>query len=151
MGVDFLAAPAEVSVEEALRRVRRAENIQQEALVTIHVVDEANRLVGTVSIIGLLHADPGARLGDVDDSDPVRVTTAADVVDVTLLMADYNLLTVPVVDADDHLLGLITVDDVLEATIPDDWRRREPPAHPEVAYPDQDADRMAIHHPEQQG
>jgi Mg/Co/Ni transporter MgtE len=90
-------------------------------------------------------------LGDVDDSDPVRVTTDTDVVDVTLLMADYNLLTVPVVDADDHLLGLITVDDVLEATIPDDWRRREPPAHPEVAYPDQDADRMAIHHPEQQG
>ena len=151
MGVDFLAAPADVSVDEALRRVRQAENIQQEALVTIHVVDEANRLVGTVSIIGLLHADPGARLGDVDDSDPVRVTTAADVVDVTLLMADYNLLTVPVVDADDHLLGLITVDDVLEATIPDDWRRREPPAHPEVAHLDQDADGMAIHHPEQQG
>ena len=75
MGVDFLAAPADVSVDEALRRVRLAENIQQEALVTIHVVDEANRLVGTVSIIGLLHADPGARLGDVDDSDPVRVTT----------------------------------------------------------------------------
>jgi CBS domain-containing protein len=151
MGVDFLAAPAEVSVDEALRRVRQAENIQPEALVTIHVVDEANRLVGTVSIIGLLHADPGARLGDVDDSDPVRVTTAADVVDVTLLMADYNLLTVPVVDADDHLLGLITVDDVLEATIPDDWRRREPPAHPEVAHPDPDTDRMATHHSEQQG
>ena len=139
MGMDFLAAPADVSVDEAIRRVRQSENLQQEALVTIHVVDEANRLVGTVSIIGLLHADPGARLGDVDDSDPVRVTTDTDVVDVTLLMADYNLLTVPVVDADDHLLGLITVDDVLEATIPDDWRRREPPAHPEVAHPDQDA------------
>jgi len=151
MGVDFLAAPADVSVDEALRRVRQSENLQQEALVTIHVVDEANRLVGTVSIIGLLHADPGARLGDVDDSDPVRVTTDADVVDVTLLMADYNLLTVPVVDADDHLLGLITVDDVLEATIPDDWRRREPPAHPEVAHPDPDTDRMATHHSEQQG
>ncbi len=67
------------------------------------------------------------------DSDPVRVTTDADVVDVTLLMADYNLMTVPVVDADDHLLGVITVDDVLEATIPDDWRRREPPPHPEAA------------------
>ena len=67
-------------------------------------------------------------------------------------MADYNLLTVPVVDADDHLLGVITVDDVLEATIPDDWRRREPPAHPEVAHPDPDeTNRTAIHHSEQQG
>ena len=70
---------------------------------------------------------------DVMDGDPVRVTPMTDVVDVTLLMADYNLMTVPVVDADDRLLGVITVDDVLEATIPDDWRRREPPARPEGA------------------
>jgi CBS domain-containing protein len=68
------------------------------------------------------------------DSDPVRVTPDADVVDVTILMADYNLMTVPVVDADDQLLGVITVDDVLESTIPDDWRRREPPAHPEAPH-----------------
>ena len=51
-------------------------------------------------------------------------------------MADYNLMTVPVVDGDNHLLGVITVDDILEATIPDDWRRREPPAHPESAPPE---------------
>ena len=78
----------------------------------------ANRLVGTVSVIGLLQADPESRLLDVVDADPVRVTAATDVVDVTLLMADYNLMTVPVVDSDDQLLGVITVDDVLEATIP---------------------------------
>jgi Mg/Co/Ni transporter MgtE len=40
-------------------------------------------------------------------------------------MADYNLVTVPVVAADGRILGLITVDDVLEATLPDDWRQRE--------------------------
>ncbi len=65
------------------------------------------------------------------DADPVRVTPDTDVVDVTILMADYNLMTVPVVSPDNQLLGVITVDDVLEATIPDDWRRREPPPHPE--------------------
>jgi Mg/Co/Ni transporter MgtE len=151
MGVDFLTAPTDVSVEEALRRVRLAENIQEEALVTVHVVDQENRLAGTVSIIGLLHADPGARLADVDDADPVRVTADADVVDVTLLMADYNLMTVPVVDTDDRLLGVITVDDVLEATIPEDWRRREPPAHPEVAHADSGSDHTDSRHPEHQG
>lgn len=151
MGVDFLAAPADVSVEEALRRVRLAENIQPEALVTVHVLDEANRLAGTVSVIDLLQADPHARLADVDDSDPVRVTAAVDVVDVTLLMADYNLLTVPVVDADNQVLGVITVDDVLEATIPDDWRRREPPPHPEVAHADSDPNGTPITHAEHQG
>jgi hypothetical protein len=70
------------------------------------------------------------------DREPVRVMPDADVVDVTLLMADYNLMTVPVVDAEDQLLGVITVDDILEATIPDDWRRREPPPHPEPLHPE---------------
>jgi CBS domain-containing protein len=151
MGVDFLAAPADASVEEALQRVRQAENIQPEALVTVHVLDEGNRLAGTVSVINLLQADPQARLADVDDSDPVRVTPTVDVVDVTLLMADYNLLTVPVVDADNQLLGVITVDDVLEATIPEDWRRREPPPHPEGSHSDSEPHGTPIIHQEHQG
>jgi CBS domain-containing protein len=135
MGVDFLAVPDEATVEEALRRLRLAENVQPEALLTDHAVDQASRLAGTVTVIGLLHAEPETRLSDLMDREPVRVTADADVVDVTLLMADYNLMTVPVVDAEDHLLGVITVDDILEATIPDDWRRREPPPHPEPLHP----------------
>ena len=131
MGVEFLAVPAEATVEEALRRIRLAEGVQPEALLTVHAVDDAERLCGTVSVIGLLQADSETRLTDIIDTDPVRVTPDTDVVDVTLLMADYNLMTVPVVSVDNQLLGVITVDDVLEATIPDDWRRREPPAHPE--------------------
>ncbi len=134
MGVDFLAVPGEATVEEALRRLRLAENIQPEALLTVHAVDGANRLRGTVTVIGLLQAEPETPLSDIMDDDPVRVSPDTDVVDVTILMADYNLMTVPVVDVDDNMLGLITVDDVLEATIPDDWRRREPPAHPEPLH-----------------
>ncbi|MGI8492512.1 MAG: magnesium transporter MgtE N-terminal domain-containing protein [Acidimicrobiales bacterium] len=131
MGVDLLCAPSEATVEEALRRVRLASSIQPEALVTVHAVDDDQRLMGTATIVGLLQADPEARLVDVVDADPVRVTADADVVDVTLLMADYNLMTVPVVDSANRLLGVITVDDVLEATIPEDRRRREPPPRPE--------------------
>ena len=131
MGVDFLSVPVEASVEEAIRRIRLAETLQPEALLTVHAVDDASRLAGTVNVIDLLQADGDTSLADLVDTDPVRVTADTDVVDVTLLMADYNLMTVPVVDADNHVLGVITVDDVLEATIPDDWRRREPPSHPE--------------------
>jgi Mg/Co/Ni transporter MgtE len=151
MGVDFLTAPDDALVDEALRRIRLAGNVQPEALITMHAVDGSNRLVGTVSVIGLLQADPESRLVDVVDGDPVRVTAATDAVDVALLMADYNLMTVPVVDADDQLLGVITVDDVLEATIPDDWRRREPPAHPEPAQADSETDGTSVKHSEQKG
>lgn len=136
MGVDFLSVPAEATVEEALRRIRLAERLQPEALLTVHAVDSDSRLIGTANVIALLQADADTALGDLVDKDPVRVTADADVVDVTLLMADFNLMTVPVVDAENQLLGVITVDDVLEVTIPDDWRRREPPAHPEQAVPE---------------
>ncbi|MDQ2727129.1 MAG: CBS domain-containing protein [Actinomycetota bacterium] len=131
MGIEFLVGPPEATVEEALRRIRLAANVQPEALVTFHAVDEDNRLIGTASVIELLHADAEACVVDVIDKDPVRVTPVADVVDVALLMADYNLMTIAVVDADSRLLGVITVDDLLEATIPDDWRRREPAPRPE--------------------
>jgi CBS domain-containing protein len=133
MGLDFLSAPANATIEEALRRLRLAAAIQPEALVTVHAVDQANRLVGTATVIALLQAEPEALLADVIDTDPVRVTADADMVDVAVLMGDYNLLTVPVTDPENHLLGVITVDDILEATIPDDWRRREPPPRPEQA------------------
>jgi CBS domain-containing protein len=151
MGIDFLTAPKDALVDEALRRIRLAENVQPEALITMHAVDDANRLFGTVSVIGLLQADPESRLLDIVDDDPVRVTAAADVVDVTLLMADYNLMTVPVVDDDNQLLGVITVDDILEATIPEDWRRREPPAHPEPAPTDSEPIRTENKHSEPRG
>jgi CBS domain-containing protein len=136
MGVEFLAVPREATVDEALRRVRLADTVQPEALVTVHAVDETDRLCGTVTVVGLLLADADTPLIDLIDSDPVRVTPDTDVVDVTLLMADYNLMTVPVVGPNNHLLGVITVADILEATIPDDWRRREPPPHPEPAADD---------------
>jgi Mg/Co/Ni transporter MgtE len=64
------------------------------------------------------------------DSDPVRVTADADLTALALLMADYNLYAVPVVDDEDRVLGVVTVDDVLEAIIPEDWRRREPAPRP---------------------
>ena len=131
MGLEFLTAPVEATVEEAIRRLRLATGIQAQALMTVHAVDNADRLVGVVSVVALIQTEPEALLVHVMDRDPVRVTADTDVVDVTLLMGDYNLMTVPVVDADDRVLGVITVDDVLEATIPDDWRRREPPSHPE--------------------
>ncbi len=136
MGVEFLTGPADATVEEALRRVRLASSLQPEALVTVHAVDEGNRLLGMATVVELLHADAEARLSEVMDTDPVRVIPQTDVVDVALLMADYNLMTIPVVDAHNRLLGVITVDDVLEATIPDDWRRREPPPRPDFADSD---------------
>ncbi len=136
MSTDVLSCPPEMVVGDVLRAVGAARALQEEALYTVHAVDEHNCLVGIVNLIALLRADPAERLRTVLDTDPVRISATTDAVDIALLMADYNLMTVPVVDDSDRVLGVVTVDDVLEATIPDDWRRREPASRPPSREPD---------------
>ncbi len=125
MGMDFLAVPAGVMVSEALAAVGGSRNLEPEALTSVHALDQDGRLCGVATVVTLLQADPAARLSDVYDDDPVRIGADTDVVDVAVLMSDYNLVTIPVVDDNRTMIGLITVDDVLEATLPGDWRRRE--------------------------
>ena len=83
-----------------------------------------------VSAIGLLQSAPDTPVLELADLEPVWVTPEVDVTDISLLMADYNLVSIPVVDAHNHVLGVVTFDDILEATVPKDWRRRERPPHP---------------------
>jgi CBS domain-containing protein/sporulation protein YlmC with PRC-barrel domain len=130
MNVDFVSCGGEVTATEALGLIRDARSVQPEALLKVHILTEDKRLAGVVSVIALLQAPPAELVAALMDSDPVRVSPEADLTDIALLMADYNLYLVPVVDDQDRVLGVVTVDDVLEATIPEDWRRREPAPRP---------------------
>jgi Mg/Co/Ni transporter MgtE len=132
MGVDFLTLADDVAVADALAAVGQAESLQPEALTSVHAVDASGRLHGVATVVRLLQADSATPLLDVCDQDPVRVGADTDVVDVAVLMSDYNLITIPVVSEDRRMIGLITVDDVLEATLPDDWRRRETAQPPDA-------------------
>jgi len=132
MGVDFLALPQEATVADALAAVSRAKSLQPEALTSVHAVDASQRLSGVVTVVRLVQAGAQTPLMDVSDHDPVRVGADTDVVDVAVLMSDYNLITVPVVDDERRMIGIITVDDVLEATLPEDWRRRETAQPPDA-------------------
>jgi CBS domain-containing protein len=134
MGMDFIAVPGLTRVGDALARVRESPLLQPEALTSVHVVDAADGLQGVARLVTLVQSDPDAALIDVSDADPVRVGADADITDVAVLMTDYNLITIPVVDDAGRLVGVITVDDVLEIALPPDWRRREaaqpPDTHP---------------------
>ena len=136
MGVDFVAVPTMTSVSDALARVREAVSLQPEALTSVHAVDYDGVLRGVARLVTLVQSDPGATVIDVSDTDPVRVGADTDIVDVAVLMTDYNLITIPVVDDERRMLGLITVDDVLEVTLPDDWRRREAAEPPDARHGD---------------
>jgi Mg/Co/Ni transporter MgtE len=136
MGVDFVAVPSMRTVAEALDAIRGSATLQPEALTSVHAVDSDGGLRGVATLVALIQADPAEALIDVSDTDPVRVGADTDVMDVAVLMTDYNLVTIPVVDDERRLLGVITVDDILEVTLPDDWRRREAAEPPDAHHGD---------------
>lgn len=135
MGLDFLALPGTATVAMAIERIRSARDKQAEALLTIFCVDDGGALCGSVGLVRIVQADPTARLMDIADPDPVHASPQDDVVDVTTRMADFNLTALPVTDPQGLILGVVTVDDALEAAIPEDWRRREPQTHSTATAP----------------
>ena len=136
MGVDFLAVDCDAMVSEALAAVALSASLQPEALTSVHCIDGRGRLCGVARLVSLVQAAPQTPMREIYDDDPVRVGADTDVVDVAVLMSDYNLITIPVVDERRKMIGVITVDDVLEVTLPDDWRRREAAQPPDAHHGD---------------
>jgi CBS domain-containing protein len=125
MGTEFLALSENCSIADALNQLRGATTQQPEALVTIHSLHADETLAGTLSLVRALQLQPATLLRDAADAGTVVASPDDDIIAVTTRMADFNLLTLPVVDASGRLIGVVTVDDALEAAIPRDWSRRE--------------------------
>jgi len=102
MNVDFVSCGPTATAGEALAIIGAARSVQPEALLKMHILDEDKQLAGVVSVIALLQAEANESVAALMDSDPVRVTADADLTDVALLMADYNLYAIPVVDDEDR-------------------------------------------------
>jgi CBS domain-containing protein len=125
MGTDYLALPEEHSIADALQKLRGATTQQPEALTTIHSLHSDGTLAGTLGLVRALQLDPATLLREAADPDTVVASPEDDIIAVTTRMADFNLLSLPVLDPSGRILGIITVDDALEAAIPRDWSRRE--------------------------
>jgi Mg/Co/Ni transporter MgtE len=122
MSPDFLAVTEDSTVDEVLDEVRHS-RFGPEALSTIFVTDAEGRLSGTVSVIRLLKANGSAHVHEIAEADPVTLRADADRHEIQRKMTDYDLAATPVVDGDHKIIGLITVDDVLEMLLPTGWRR----------------------------
>jgi len=85
-----------------------------EQVYYVYVVDEVQRLVGVTSLRSLLTHSPRARLSDLMVSEVITVAPSQDQEEVARFVARYDLLAVPVVDAQQHILGIVTVDDVVD-------------------------------------
>ncbi|HVC26003.1 MAG TPA: CBS domain-containing protein [Acidimicrobiales bacterium] len=122
MSPDFLVLAESTTVAAALDAVRASE-APPEALSTIYASDGEGHLVGTVSIVRLVKSESDVTLASIAERDPVTVRPDADLHAIVRKMSDFNLAASPVVDHDHRMLGVVTVDDVLELLMPSGWRR----------------------------
>jgi CBS domain-containing protein len=123
MNPDFIALPETRTVGDALDELRRTE-LPEETVTTLLVVDSDQRLSGVVSVVMLLKLEPAMLLADAKSPPPLMFETDDDLSEIATRMADYDLTVAPVVDERRAILGIVTIDDLLEMMIPDDWRRR---------------------------
>ena len=123
--------PPDATVAEALARVRLPE-LSPALAAQVYVCrppleTPTGRFIGIAHIQRLLREPPSALVSGVVDGSIEPVHPDVPLAVLTHHLATYNLVAVPVVDENDHLLGAVTVDDVLDHLLPDDWRARNRP------------------------
>ena len=123
MNPDLISAPGDATVGDALARVRDSELSPQQVSI-VCVTDESGALVGAVELPDLIRAGGEEQLSSLIDAPMPTVPAEADLPDVARLMTDFNLIAMPVIDSDGKPIGIVSVDDVLELLLPEEWRRR---------------------------
>jgi CBS domain-containing protein len=122
MSPDFICLDRHGTVEEATERVR-ASRIPPHLLTNVYVMTSRRELEGAIPVTELIRAAPDTPLSRLSEVSP-RLTPDAELEEVARLMSDYNLTSAPVVDERGWMIGIVTVDDVLEVMLPKGWRRR---------------------------
>lgn len=113
MTTEYVRFTAEMTVEVALAHIRNVA-IDKETIYTCYVTDKNRHLIGIVTARQLLIATPETLIGDIMDDAVISVHTNDDKEEVALLLDRYGFLAMPVVDNENRLVGIITVDDAIE-------------------------------------
>jgi len=117
MTTEYVSMPADATVDETLAHIRTVERTR-ETVYSVFLLDPAGKLVATISLRRLIAADPEAPAIDLARArDPVTVSPDTDREVVADLIRRHDLLALPVVDETHRLLGIVTVDDVLDALV----------------------------------
>jgi Mg/Co/Ni transporter MgtE len=111
------------TADMAIEAVKVDDKSPHQLLSTVFVTEEDGKFVGSVALADLERAERTKKVEDLALTN-CTIGTSADFADVTLMMADYNLTALAVTDNAGNLIGAISVDDLLEALVPEDWRNR---------------------------
>lgn len=123
MTTEFITLPQNLTVEQVIQRLRETAPAA-ETIYYLYVVDEQERLVGVLSLRSMIVSPPERPISEVMIKEPRAVTPETNQREVAAIISKYNLLAVPVVDAERRILGIITVDDVVNFILPPFSRRK---------------------------
>ncbi|PLX87955.1 MAG: magnesium transporter [Desulfuromonas sp.] len=112
MSTDVFSLDQSLTVRQSIEALQEATDV--EMVFYVYVTDDHNHLVGVLSLRQLLTVPPATLLSDIMTTDVMRVRTDTDQEVVAEMVAKYNILAIPVVDGKGKLMGLITVDDVID-------------------------------------
>ena len=113
MTTEFVDLKENMTVEEALNKIRKI-GLEKETIYYSYVLTAKRSLVGIVDLKRLVIRDKDEKLKDLMETNLIKVTTSEDKENVAKLLSKYNLLAIPVVDTEDKLVGIITVDDAID-------------------------------------
>jgi magnesium transporter len=118
MTTEFLSLPPDLRVEDALRHIREVAK-EKETIYSIYIVDPATRrLIQPISLRDLILAEPSATIGSIQrHREPIVVRPTTDREEVGVLISKYDLLAIPVVEPSGQIVGIVTVDDVIDAMV----------------------------------
>lgn len=113
MTTEFVDLKETMTVEDALKRIRRT-GPDKETINICYVIDEGRRLIGLLSIRTLLLAEEDDIIGDIMERNLIAVQTLDDQEEVARMLGKYDFLALPVVDKENRLVGIVTVDDAID-------------------------------------
>ncbi len=120
---EFIAYPPETTVRGAIEKFRKYA-AEVETVYYIYIVDASEKLLGVISLRELLLAPPDTKISDIMETKLKTVTPETDEVEVAEIISKYNLLAIPVVDTEGFMLGIVTIDDVLDRILPPAAKRK---------------------------
>ena len=122
MTTQFIAYPAELTIQEAIEKLR-IDSPDVEAVYYIYVVKD-EKLIGIASLRDLILSSPAVHLSDIMETKLKSVSPDTNQQEVAELISKYNLLAIPVVDEERNLLGIVTIDDIIDIFLPPASRKK---------------------------
>ncbi len=113
MTIEYEDVYMDMTVQDAFDRIRKT-GMGKETVYIVYVLDNERHLVGLVSVRKLLLSDPEAKISDIMERKVVTINTHLDKEDVARMFDKYDYIAMPVVDSENRMVGIITIDDALD-------------------------------------